>query len=353
MAPSTTMRQGVLQAPGELELREVPLPALRPGELLVRVDLALTCGTDLKTFRRGHPLFPAPTPLGHEYTGTVARAGEGSRFREGDAVLAAPSAPCGACRPCGRGDENLCDDIDGSTMAWGAFADYIRVPARVAARNVFHRPRGLDLTRAALLEPLSCVVNGVGRLDLARADSALVMGAGPIGLLFVALLKHRGVPRVAVLGKRAPRLAAARDLGADPVIDLDAGEDVRGALEDALPGGPRAVVECVGRPEAWSQALDLVPKGGEVLLYGGCAAGTQVPVDAHRIHYHGLTIKGAFHFAPSDVRVALDLIKSRALPLERLVSGRYPLERLGDVFTALEGGDCLKLAVVPAAGADA
>lgn len=341
------MRQAVLSAPGKLEVREVPLPLPADGELVVRIDLALTCGTDLKTWRRGHPKLPLPTPLGHEYTGTVAAAGRGvSRFRPGDPILAVPSAPCGDCPPCRRGDLSLCDRIDGTTMAWGAFADFIRLPAHVVRRNVFHRPPGLDLRLAALLEPLSCVVAGVERLDLRRVETALVLGAGPIGLLYVALLKHRGVPRVIALGKRRIRLEAARRMGADLALDLEEG-DARQLVEAAVPGGPCAVVECVGRPEAWLLAADLARKGGEVLLYGGCPAGTRVPFDAQRLHYDALTLKGAFHFAPADVRIALDLIRRRALPLEGLVDGRLPLDRLAEAFARLEAGECLKLAIVP------
>lgn len=343
----STMKQALVRAPGQLEVREVPVPSPGPGELVVRVDLALTCGTDLKTWRRGHPKLPLPTPIGHEYTGTVARAGAGvTRFREGDAILAVPSAPCGHCDPCRRGDLSLCDRIDGTTMAWGAFADFIRIPAHVVRRNVFHRPAGLDLRVCALLEPLSCVVAGVERLDLRRTETAVVLGSGPIGLLYVALLRQRQVPRIVVIGKRRTRLDAARSLGADHTIDLER-EDPQEALRAIAPAGACTVVECVGRPEAWVLAADLARKGGEVLLYGGCAAGTKVAFDAHRIHYDALTLKGAFHFAPADVRVALDLIRRRALPLEGLIDGRYPLERLGEAFARLEQGECLKLAIIP------
>jgi L-iditol 2-dehydrogenase len=345
------MLQGVLLEPGRLELREVARPEPGPGELVARVDLALTCGTDLKTYRRGHPKFDLPTPLGHEFTGTVVAAGTGvTRFREGDPVLAVPSAPCGTCPACSVALENLCEGIRGDNLAWGAFADCIRIPAHVVRRNVFHRPSGLGLEHAALLEPLSCVVNGVNRLDLVRRDTVLVMGAGPIGLLFVALLKLRGVPRVVVLGKRAVRLQAATALGADAVVDLDQHrEDPVAAVRSLAPHGVCAVVECVGRPEAWTMAIDMARKGGEVLLYGGCPSGTTVPLDTRRMHYEALTLKGAFHFTPSDVRIALDLILRRALPLDALISAEYSLDRLDQAFERLLEGNCLKLAIRPGA----
>jgi L-iditol 2-dehydrogenase len=347
----STMRQAVVRTPGQLEVVEVETPRPGNGELVVRVDLALTCGTDLKTWRRGHPKLPLPTPLGHEYTGVVSAVGAGhERFREGDAIVAAPSGPCGACDPCRRGLENLCDRIDGSTMAWGAFADFIRIPAHVVRRNVFLRPPGLPLRQAALLEPLACVVAGVERLDLAGRDTVVVLGAGPIGLLFVALLARRGVPRIIVAGRRRLRLDAALALGAHDVLDIDEGGalgDLRARLHALVPGGACTVVECVGRPEAWSAAMACVRKGGEVLFYGGCASGTTVPMDTRQVHYDALTLKGAFHFTPSDVRIALDLLARRALPLERLVTGEVPLARLQEAFDALVAGSAIKLAIVP------
>lgn len=342
------MLQPILIRPGALELRERPAPEPGPGELVVRVDLALTCGTDLKTYRRGHPKFPCPTPLGHEFTGTVARVGAGvTRFAEGDPVLAVPSAPCGECAPCRRGLENLCERITPDRMAWGAFAELVRVPAPVVRRNVFRRPPGLDLRRAALLEPLSCVINGVARLDLVGRETVVVMGIGPIGLLFVAALKQRGVPRVIALGKGAERLAAASTLGADVVLDLTAHEGPRAALDTVAPEGACTVVECVGRPETWRQAVDCARKGGEVLFYGGCPAGTEVALDTRRVHYEALTLKGAFHFTPSDVRIALDLILRGALPLEVLVTGERPLEALEQAFGELIAGHGIKLAIRP------
>ncbi|HBP21124.1 MAG TPA: hypothetical protein DEA08_25475 [Planctomycetes bacterium] len=344
------MRQSLLVEPRRLELREVPDLEPAPGELILSVDLALTCGTDLKTYRRGHPKFPCPTPLGHEFTGTVAAVGAGvTRFRVGDPVLAAPSAPCGECPACRFGLENLCKNIHGRSMAWGAFADQIRVPPHVVRRNVFPRPRSLPLSHCALLEPLSCVVGGVSRLDLVGRETALVLGAGPIGLLFVALLAQRGVPQIVVVGKRKNRLSAARALGADEVIDLDEVEDPGAAVRDLTSGfGACTVVECVGRPEAWSQAMDYARKGGEVLFYGGCAAGTQVPLDTYRMHYDALTLKGAFHFSPSDVRIALDLLVSRGLPgIDALITGQLPLERLQDALEELLAGRAIKLAIAP------
>ncbi|MBI3723156.1 zinc-binding dehydrogenase [bacterium] len=349
--PERTMLQSLLESPGKLELRRTPIPEPGPGELVVRVEIALTCGTDLKTYRRGHPLFPCPTAIGHEFSGIVARAGAGARFKEGDPVAVVPSAPCGKCPSCRRGVENLCDEIHGRTMAWGAFADYVRVPERVARQHVFARPSTLSPRDAAFLEPLSCVVNGVSRLDLVRADSAVVLGAGPIGLLFVALLKKKGVPRVIAVGKKKTRLDAARALGASETVDAEEIAE-RAAIVERVRSltsgeGAAAVIECVGRAESWEDAVSMTRKGGEALFYGGCAAGTRVPIDARRVHYEALTLKGAFHFSPRDVREAFDLLRDGALPVGKLVSDELPLTQLHQAIERLEAGECLKLAIRP------
>lgn len=340
------MLQSHLTSPRQLTLREAPVPNPEPGELVVKVEVALTCGTDLKTYRRGHPLFPFPTAIGHEFSGTVARAGRGAGFKEGDAVALVPSAPCEKCPSCRRGLENLCDEIHGKNMAWGAFAEFVRVPERVARRNVFVRPSSLAPREAAFLEPLSCVVNGVSRLDVPKAESAAVLGLGPIGLLFVALLKKKGVPRVIAFGRHATRLAAAKALGADELVEADE-QGVERVKALTSGEGAAAVVECVGRPETWETAVAMTRKGGEALFYGGCAAGVKVPVDARRVHYEALTLKGAFHFRPADVRESFELLATRALPVAKLVSDELPLARLQEAIDRLEQGECLKLAIKP------
>lgn len=345
--PESTMLQSMLTSPGKLELRRTPVPVPGPGELIVKVEVALTCGTDLKTYRRGHPLFPCPTAIGHEFSGIVAAAGEGAKFREGEAVAVVPSAPCEKCPSCRRGLENLCDEIHGRTMAWGAFAEFVRVPERVARRNVFHRPASLEPRDAAFLEPLSCVVNGTSRLDLRNAESAVVLGAGPIGLLFVALLKRKGVPRVICVGKKQTRLVAASALGADVVVDAARENSLERVKELTGGEGAAAVVECVGRPESWEEAVAMTRKGGEALFYGGCAAGVRVPIDAQRVHYEAITLKGAFHFSPRDVREALDLLASGSLRLGSLISDELPLEKLHEAIRRLEEGEVLKLAIRP------
>jgi len=266
------MRRAELIRPGHLEVRIVPVPDPGPGELLVRIEAALTCGTDLKMYRRGHPRLPLPAPFGHEFSGVVAAAGQGvAGFAAGDAIAAVPTAPCGRCALCLRELDNLCPHAL-ERIALGAYADYLLLPAHLVSTNVFARPAGLPAEHAALLEPLACVVHGASRVRLDRARTVVLLGDGPIALLFTQLARLRGAGQVLVAGHHASRLALAAAFGAEPVDR--SGPALRDlVLERSGGSGADVVIECIGDPAAWELAPTLAARGGEVLLYGGCAAG--------------------------------------------------------------------------------
>ncbi|MBI4575260.1 MAG: zinc-binding dehydrogenase [Planctomycetes bacterium] len=333
--------------PGQLRLEEVPVPELGREDLLVRVRVALTGGTDLKTYRRGHPLFPLPTPMGHEFAGVVEAVGpDVSGFVPGDRIAAVHSGPCNACFYCERGQENLCESLV-RTMVLGAFSEFVRIPGFIVRQNAFPMPDSMGFEEAAFLEPLSCVVHGMTHLDLRSVRTAVVVGAGPIGLLYAQLLKREGVERVVILGRRPVRLAAARRIGADVVVDAGS-TDGEAAIKELTGGhGADVVVECTGRPEVWEASSRIVRNGGTVLLYGGCKAGTQVNFDAYKLHYGAITLKGAFHYRPADVRRAFGLLVERALDLRPLLTGECRLRELEGAFQDLMLGEGLKIAVVP------
>lgn len=342
------MLQGVLLAPGKIALREVRRPEPAKGELLVKVEAALTCGTDLKAFLRGHPVIPMPGPFGHEFSGTVAAAGKGARgFREGDEVMAVHSAPCLKCGYCKKGLHNLCENIM-TTKVLGAFAQYVLLPPHIVGQNVFLKPRALPFEEAALLEPLSCVVHGVSPLGIKGGDSALVMGAGPIGLLHLMLLKAltRGKALVAVADLNRHRLRHARSLGADRTMDSSR-EDFRRAMEKFAPMGFDYAFECTGRPEVWERSVSYLRRGGTLVLFGGCPAGTTVTYDTRRLHYDEITLRGCFHYTPADVKSAHELLRSGRLKTARLISGSYPLKRIQKAFDNLAKGKGIKYAIIP------
>ena len=310
------MKAARLYASGDLRIEDVPKPEPGPGEALVQVEVALTDGTDLKTFRRGHPLLlrETPAPFGHEFCGIL----------DGRRVVAANSAPCGACDGCARG-EQCCDLV----FLAGAYADWIVVPARIAAVNLHDVPAVLAPEVAAMVEPLACCLRGVERAGVQAGDTVAILGAGPIGLMLAACVADAGGWPV-VVGGRAERRALAGAFGAG-------GGDGRGA---------DVVIEAAGTEDAWAAAVELVRPGGTVVLFGGLPRDARPPVDAYRLHYDELTIRGSFHHTPATVRAALAFLASGAYPWERLVSHRVLLAELPALF-ADPPRDLLKAAVVP------
>jgi L-iditol 2-dehydrogenase len=347
LVAGTHSRQAVLVEPGRLELREYVAPHPGPGELLIQIRCALSCGTDLKTFRRGHPLWKLPMPFGHEFSGVVLEAGAGvTAFRAGQEIMAAPTAPCGICFYCQHRQENLCDDAVGR-MVHGAYADTLLLPAHIVARNTFIKPAELPFEEAALLEPLSCVVHAQEMARPEKNETAVILGGGAFGLLHMLMLKAAGLREVAVVGRGAERLKWAVELGADRVIDARSSDAVAEIARLNGGFGPDLVIECTGQVEGWHDALSRVRRGGRVVFFGGCAVGTSMSVDTRRMHCDNLTLMAPFHYRPRDVRRAYELLAGRALNAGAIVNARMPLGDLAEVFAMLERGVVLKCAVIP------
>jgi L-iditol 2-dehydrogenase len=342
-----TMRAAVLHGRQDVRIESVPVPEVGAGEVLLRTGAALTCGTDVKVFKRGYHarMLVPPTLFGHEIAGTVVEAGAGAAFRPGDRVVAANSAPCEACPPCRAGRPNLCDDL----LFWnGAYAEFARIPARIVARNMLPLPDAVPFASGALVEPLACVVRGVQACGLDRGQSVAIFGTGPIGLLFMALARRRGAHVIAV-GRRPEALARARELGAEEVVQMAEGKDVVALVRAAASGGrgPDVVVDAVGLVETARLALESVGKGGRVNLFAGCPAGERLGVDPARLHYEEITVLSTFHHTPDAVREALRLICSGEVEAPSFVSGTAPLEALPEILRSAGEGGMLKTAVIP------
>jgi len=349
----SVMRQARFHAPGDVRLAEVPVPMPGPGEVLVRVEVALVCGTDAKTYRRGHPvlLAEAPAPFGHEYCGWVAAVGVGVEgFAVGDRVTSANSAPCGHCFFCRRDQFSLCEHLQ--PLLNGAYADYLLVPARIVEVNMFRVPAGMEPERAALVEPLACVLKGLDVGDIGPGTTVGVVGLGPIGLMMTYAAASRGA-RVIAVGRNDHKLAAARVAGAAGIVDLRrAGDDaaaVRALTEDGR--GVDVAVEAVGRPEVWDYAVSIVRRGGVVNFFGGCEEGSVARIDTYRLHYEELCLTAAFHHTPRHVRMAMDVLGRPDFPLRTLVTHRYTLEELVVPLRAagkeIEVAGFIKAAVIP------
>ncbi len=339
------MRQAVLKSPRVLALEDRPVPQPRAGEVLLRVRAALTCGTDLKTYRRGHPRLPTG-PFGHECAGDVVAVGPGVEgVRAGDAVMFVPTAPCGRCSACRAGAENHCERLfDGIVL--GAYADYLLISPRVAARHLLPKLASLSYIEAAFLEPLACVLHGWRRLAPAESSTVAVVGLGSIGLLQILTGRAMG-HRMAAVGRRPERLALARRLGAIP-LEIEQGE-VREQLAGAFGTPPDAVIEATGTDYIWERAPDWVRPGGRVLLFGGLAGGSDVTYDADRLHYGEIDLISAFHYTPADVADAAAWLGERRIDVRPIISDVRPLDDVVGVFAELDRGGPVKVALMPEA----
>jgi len=341
------MKAQVFYAPGDLRFEDLPVPEPGDGEIVVKVEAALTCGTDVKVLRRGHPVMipHVPTVFGHELAGTVGRVGRGvTAFREGDRVVAANSAPCGACRFCRGERENLCEDL---LFVNGAYGEYIALPSRLVATNVVRLGDSLSARRAAFAEPLACALGGVERARVEGGQTVVVFGHGPLGCLLAMVAAARKA-RVIMVGKRGWRLDRVRSLGIAEVLDATATDDVVADLRAATAGrGAEVTIDATGRPEVWGQAMDAVGRGGCVVFFGGCAPGTAVSVDTRRAHYEELALLGAFHHTPDLIRRAVELLEANTIEPEGLITHRMSLGGVREALELMASGEALKVLIEP------
>lgn len=340
-----TMRAVVYIAPGRIELRQMPIPKPGPGELIVKVRAALTCGTDVKTYRRGHPKISPPSVFGHEFAGDVFRVGKGVKsFKPGMRVTANVFAGCGDCFFCRNGQDHLCENM---TYNFGAFAEYHRIPASITSRGTFRIPDHVSYESAAILEPLITVVHGFKLLSLKQGETLAVLGAGgPISLLFLQLALQAGA-RVIAIGHSDIRLTAARQLGAQVIINSH-NENPLAAIKN-LTGdrGADAVLECAGKKETWEQAVTLVRRGGRVLWFGGLPSATNIELDAARLHYGAINLLNTHGGTFEDAREAFELISSGAIDTQSLFSAEKPLEQLEDALKMMIAGEAVKVIIRP------
>ena len=341
------MRAQVFYGPGDLRFEDIPVPEPAPGGVVVRVEAALTCGTDVKTLRRGHPVMipHVPTVFGHELAGVVTAVGRGaSGVKEGDRVVAANSAPCGRCRLCAANRPNLCEDL---LFVNGAYGEHIALPPRLVARNVVPISPRLAASTAAFAEPLACALLGVERGRVEAGMTVAIWGHGPLGCLLALAAGQRGA-QVVIVGRAGWRLDQIRALGLGTCVDALSVPDIASHLR-GLTGrrGPDVTVDATGRPEVWEQAIDGVGRGGTVILFGGCAPGTAVRLDTRRTHYEELTLVGAFHHTPAMIRRAVELLESKAIEPSGLLTHRMGLGQVKEALALMERGETMKVLVDP------
>jgi len=344
------MTAAVLYGSEDLKIEKVDIPALGPDDALVRVKVALTCGTDLKVWKQGFHarMITPPAIFGHELSGVVETLGRDvlGGLRVGARVVPANSAPCNVCLFCRKDHANLCEDL---LFNNGAYAEYIRIPGRIVQQNLLEIPEHVSFLDAAMVEPLACVLRGIDETGIQPGDTTVLVGCGPIGLKFIRILTGRGV-NVIALGKRASQVRAAERLGARAAFDVTQLDDpVRRVLELTEGGrGADSVVEAVGSPVTWEWAIQMVRRGGTVNLFGGCPRGSLVQFDPAALHYSEITIKSTFHHTPRFIREALDSIARGEIRAGDFVNGEIPLRELPRMFEHMKhrNGE-LKTAVIP------
>jgi L-iditol 2-dehydrogenase len=342
------MMAAVLYGKEQLRVEPVAVPKIGAGDLLVRVRAALTCGTDVKVFLRGYHarMIVPPAVFGHELAGDVVEVGEGvTKFALGQRVVAANSAPCHDCYYCQRGLENLCENL---LFNNGAYAEYIRIPARIVEKNTYAIPRHVGYQDAALAEPLACVLRGIEETGIQPGDTVAVIGLGPIGQMFVRMAKLAGA-RVIALGRRQSQLDRAAKLGAEEVIEVVEPAEAVSAVR-ALTGGRGAeiAIEAVGTPVTWEMAAHMLRRGGTVNFFGGCPSDARVTLETSLLHYSEITCKASFHHTPGHIQRALQVISEGSVTAQDFVKGQEPLQNMLEVMRYLMSHNGhMKTAIIP------
>lgn len=343
------MKAVLFYGPHDIRYENTTIKPLEKGEILVKIGAALTCGTDVKTYRRGHPVLikEIPSGFGHEFAGTVEKIGEGvTNVKIGDRVVCANSAPCGDCFFCKRGEYNLCENLN---LLNGAYAEYIVVPERIVKKNTIILPDSLPFYKAAFSEPLANVVHGVERTDIKPGDTVGVIGIGPIGLMFARLAKLKGA-RVIAAGRNPIKLKLAEEFShADEIVDLKKYPNPEKIFMDFTEEkkGLDVAIECVGLPQMWERVFSCVRPGGTVHFFGGCKSGSTVTFDTTKMHYGDIKLMSVFHHTPKYFRQALDLIASGEIEVEKLITAELPLDKVEYAMEQHIAGNAIKFLIKP------
>ncbi len=344
------MTAAVLYGSEDLRVEQIEVPRIAPDEVLLKVKVALTCGTDLKVWKRGYhaKMITPPAVFGHELAGEIAAMGSevNGGLHVGMRVVPANSAPCGACFYCKKGQENLCEDL---LFNNGAYAEYVGIPGRIVRKNMYEIPAHVPYIDAAMVEPLACVLRGIDETGIHPGDTVAVIGCGPIGLQFVRMLTVRGANVIAV-GKRQSQLQAAQRVGARAALDVSRLADPIAEVRELTAGrrGADAVIEAAGVPQACEWALKMVRPGGTVNLFAGCARGTKMEIEPAALHYSDITVKSSFHHTPQYIREALSAVARGDVRASDFVTSEAPLRELPHVFEQMKkrrGG--IKTAILP------
>ncbi len=340
---SEMMKAVVVRAPMDYGIEEVPMATAPAGGLLLKVEACGLCGSDLRTLRSGHRKVALPWIIGHEICGEVVALGPGYAgvWAVGDRLAVGPLAYCGACDFCADGEFEYCEAYREIGQAWpGGFAEYLALPETCVRLGTVRRaPERLESVYAAISEPISSCVHAQEKGQVSLGQTLVVIGTGPIGCIHISLARARGVRQVIVADIVDERLALAEPFGPDAVVNA-AKTDLVAEVRRLTGGrGADVVITATPAPVAQVQAVEMARKGGRILLFGGLPKDQSRPgIDMNLVHYNALHLIGTTIFAPRHQRIALELMASGRIPVEKLVTHRFPLEAFAEgAHLALEG----------------
>lgn len=344
----TKMNAVLFYAPNDIRYEQTEIKEPNDNEILVKIKAALTCGTDLKTYRRGHPVLikQIPSGFGHEFSGIIEKTGKNViKFKAGDRVVCANSAPCGECFFCKKGEYNLCENLE---FLNGAYADFITVPQLIVEKNTYKIPDNLSFEEAAFVEPLANVIHGVEKAKIQKGMSVGIMGLGPIGLMFAKVAKLKGA-KVIVAARNQMKLDLGKTFSdADRIINSTQKDYIKEFLEFSdEKKGLDVAVDCVGLPEIWEQLPQSVRKGGSVMLFGGCKSGTTATFDTKRLHYDEIKLIAAFHHTPKYVKAALEMISNSQIDVKKLITTTMPLSETKKALEMQGNSEAIKIVLKP------
>jgi len=329
----------------DVRLEEIPTPSISPGELLVKVLASGICGSDVMEWYR---MKKAPRVLGHEIAGEIVEVGGGvDRYKVGDRVFISHHVPCNTCHYCLNGYHTVCDTLRSTNFDPGGFAEFIRVPKINVDRGVFVLPDEVSFEEGVFIEPLACVLRGQRLARLMPGQTVFVIGSGISGLLHIALARASGAGRVMASDINECRLKAARGFGADEAIHAKEvnptkmREINKGRLVDL-------VIVCSGTISAYTQALQSVDRGGTVLCFAPLEPGLNFLFSFFDFWNDGITLLPTYGGSPSDIVTAIELIRSRRLPLQEMITHRLPLAETGLGFKLVaEAKESIKVIIEP------
>lgn len=331
----------------DIRLDEVPIPKINDDEMLLKTEAAAVCGTDIRMWKNGYPGVDSRRPLilGHEFAGEIVEVGKNVHaYRAGEKAAVAPNIGCGICDRCVSGNPHLCGEYRafGINMD-GAFAEYVKIPKdAVVYGNVMRLPEGVTPAEAALNEPLSCVYNGFLKCGIRPGDNALIVGAGPIGIMHAMLAQMAGAAKVMIHDVSEERLLECKKILPESIVYH--GENLADFVDGQTRGrGLDAAVTACPVPSVQSAMLPLMNYGGRVNFFGGIPASQQpVAIDTNIVHYKELILTGSTRSSIAQFRKTLELVSDGLIPIARMITEYFPMPRILEAFSAAASAKGLK-----------